>query len=100
MEIYSSFFSKSVLLKVIEAGSPVCIFVREIPISTRIPEDANIEAYYDGPGSVLEILVPKLRAGPEEHEVRVCLRPHLGGNDLMFSFLVCRKLIEVTSHSH
>ncbi|KAK4783302.1 hypothetical protein SAY86_007676 [Trapa natans] len=33
-------------------------FVREIPLSTRIPEDANIEAYYDGPGSVLEIMVP------------------------------------------
>ena len=27
-------------------------FVREIPLSTRIPEDANIEAYYDGPRSV------------------------------------------------
>ncbi|KAF5476065.1 hypothetical protein F2P56_007809 [Juglans regia] len=60
-------------------------FVREIPLSTRIPEDANIEAYYDGPGSVLEIMVPKLRVGPEEHEVRVCLRPHLGGNDLMLT---------------
>ncbi|KAK4392237.1 hypothetical protein Sango_2001500 [Sesamum angolense] len=53
-------------------------FVREIPLSTRIPEDAKIEAYYDGPGTVLEILVPKLREGPEEHEVRVCLRPHHG----------------------
>ncbi|GAB4856774.1 sequence orphan Slt1 [Ancistrocladus abbreviatus] len=52
-------------------------FIREIPLSTRIPEDANIEAYYDGPGTALEILVPKLRAGPEEHEVRVCLRPPL-----------------------
>ncbi|KAJ1387234.1 HSP20-like chaperone [Sesbania bispinosa] len=62
--------------------SPPGEFVREIPLSNRIPEDANIEAYYDGPGSVLEIMVPKLRAGPEEHEVRVCLRPHLGGNDL------------------
>lgn len=60
-------------------------FVREIPLSTRIPEDANIEAYYDGPGTVLEILVPKLREGPEEHEVRVCLRPHLVGNDLMLT---------------
>ncbi|CAK9323253.1 unnamed protein product [Citrullus colocynthis] len=50
-------------------------FVREIPLSTRIPEDANIEAYYDGPGSVLEIMVPKLREGSEEHEVHVCLRP-------------------------
>ncbi|KAK6140286.1 hypothetical protein DH2020_025982 [Rehmannia glutinosa] len=60
-------------------------FVREIPLSTRIPEDAKIEAYYDGPGTVLEILVPKLREGPEEHEVRVCLRPHHGGNDLMLT---------------
>ncbi|KAL0545082.1 hypothetical protein IC582_020223 [Cucumis melo] len=60
-------------------------FVREIPLATRIPEDANIEAYYDGPGSVLEIMVPRLRVGPEEHEVRVCRRPHLGGNDLMLT---------------
>ncbi|CAL0316891.1 unnamed protein product [Lupinus luteus] len=60
-------------------------FVREISLSTRIPEDANIEAYYDGPGSVLEIMVPKHRVGPEEHEVRVCLRPHLVGNDLMLT---------------
>ncbi|KAL6987572.1 sequence orphan Slt1 [Sarracenia purpurea var. burkii] len=60
-------------------------FVREIPLSTRIPEGANIEAYYDGPGRVLEIMVPKLRSGPEEHEVRVCLRPHLGSNDLMLT---------------
>lgn len=60
-------------------------FVREISLSTRIPEDAKIEAYYDGPGTALEILVPKLREGPEEHEVRVCLRPHLGGNDLMLT---------------
>ncbi|KAL6534270.1 sequence orphan Slt1 [Orobanche hederae] len=62
-------------------------FVREIPLPTRIPEDAKIEAYYDGRGTVLEILVPKLRDGVEEHEVRVCLRPppHHGGNDLMLS---------------
>ncbi|XP_071907854.1 uncharacterized protein [Coffea arabica] len=60
-------------------------FIREIPLSTRIPEDANIEAYYDGTGTVLEILVPKLREGPEEHEVRVCLRPHFAGNDLMLT---------------
>ncbi|CAL5207115.1 unnamed protein product [Lathyrus oleraceus] len=64
-------------------------FIREIPLVTRIPEDANIEAYYDGPGSVLEIMVPKLRPGSEEHEVRVCLRPNLGGNldgnDLMLT---------------
>ncbi|XP_076907974.1 uncharacterized protein LOC143564643 [Bidens hawaiensis] len=60
-------------------------FVREIPLATRIPEDANIEAYYDGPGTMLEILVPKLREGLEEHEVRVCLRPHLVGNNLMLT---------------
>ncbi|XVF76621.1 hypothetical protein PTKIN_Ptkin13bG0280900 [Pterospermum kingtungense] len=60
-------------------------FVREIPLSTRIPEDANIEAYHDGPGSVLEIMVPKLQVVPEEHEIRVCLRPKLVGNDLMLT---------------
>ncbi|CAI9780128.1 unnamed protein product [Fraxinus pennsylvanica] len=60
-------------------------FVREIPLSTRIPEDANIEAYYDGPQTILEILVPKLREGPEEHEVRVCPRPNHGNNNLMLT---------------
>ncbi|CAH9146690.1 unnamed protein product [Cuscuta epithymum] len=60
-------------------------FVREIPLSTRIPEDANIEAYFDASGTVLEILVPKLQEGSEEHEVRVCLHPHLGGNDLILN---------------
>ncbi|KAK4272962.1 hypothetical protein QN277_021447 [Acacia crassicarpa] len=60
-------------------------FVREIPLSTRIPEDAKLEAYYDEPGSVLEITVPKLHGGPEEHEVRVCRRPQLGGNDFMLT---------------
>jgi hypothetical protein len=30
--------------------------------------------------------VPKHRVGPEEHEVRVCLRSHLGGNDLMLTW--------------
>ncbi|KAE8687024.1 putative mediator of RNA polymerase II transcription subunit 37e-like [Hibiscus syriacus] len=60
-------------------------FVREIPLSTRIPEDANIEAYHDGPGSVLEIMVPKLKEVPQEHEVLVCLRPKLVGSDLMLT---------------
>ncbi|KAG2262382.1 hypothetical protein Bca4012_012954 [Brassica carinata] len=57
-------------------------FMREIQLPNRIPEEANIEAYFDGTGPVLEILVPKLRGGvEEEHEVRVCLRPqhHMGG---------------------
>lgn len=58
-------------------------FIREISLPTRIPEDAKIEAYHDELGTVLEVLVPKFRQGPEEHEVRVCLRPrHHGVNDL------------------
>ncbi|XP_055807237.1 uncharacterized protein LOC129875988 [Solanum dulcamara] len=61
-------------------------FIREIPLPARIPEDAKLEAYYDESGTVLEILVPKVREGTEEeHEVRVCLRPHLVGNDLMLT---------------
>ncbi|KAG7549246.1 HSP20-like chaperone [Arabidopsis thaliana x Arabidopsis arenosa] len=52
-------------------------FMREIQLPNRIPEEANIEAYFDGTGPVLEIVVPKLRGGvEEEHEVRVCLRSH------------------------
>lgn len=50
-------------------------FVREIPLPTRIPEDAKLEAYGDETGTMLEIIVPKHHEGPEEHEVRVCLRP-------------------------
>lgn len=50
-------------------------FIREIPLPTRIPEDAKLEAFGDPTGTMLEILVPKHRVGPEEHEVRVCLRP-------------------------
>ncbi|PON88705.1 FYD [Trema orientale] len=50
-------------------------FVREISLPTRIPEDGKLEAYCDETGTVLEIIVPKHRVGPEEHEVRVCLRP-------------------------
>lgn len=50
-------------------------FVREIPLSTRIPDDAKLEAYCDETGTALEIMVPKQHAVPEEHEVHVCLRP-------------------------
>jgi len=57
-------------------------FKREIPLATRIPDDANLEAYFDKSGTVLEILVPKHRVGPEEHEVPVCLRPP---NDFLLS---------------
>ncbi|XP_065870131.1 uncharacterized protein [Euphorbia lathyris] len=55
-------------------------FIREIPLPNRIPEDAKLEAYRDETGTMLEIIVPKNRLGPEEHEVRVCLRPLLGVN--------------------
>jgi len=50
-------------------------FVREIPLPTRIPEDATLEAYRDETGTGLEIMVPKFRVGPEEHEVHVSMRP-------------------------
>ncbi|KAH7678045.1 HSP20-like chaperones domain-containing protein [Dioscorea alata] len=61
-------------------------FIREIPLATRIPEDAKLEAYYDETGTVLEIMVPKHRVGPEEHEVHVCMRPpHLGANELLLT---------------
>lgn len=61
-------------------------FIREIPLATRIPEDAKLEAYYDETGTILEIMVPKHRVGPEEHEVHVCLRPpHLGANELLLT---------------
>ncbi|KAJ4835608.1 hypothetical protein Tsubulata_045842 [Turnera subulata] len=50
-------------------------FIREISLPNRIPEDAKLEAYGDETGTMLEIIVPKHRVGPEEHEVRVCLRP-------------------------
>ncbi|KAE8654322.1 putative mediator of RNA polymerase II transcription subunit 37e-like [Hibiscus syriacus] len=60
-------------------------FVREIPLSTQITEDAKIKAYLDGTGSALEIMVPKLPVVPEEHEVRVCLRAKLGGSGLMLT---------------
>ncbi|XP_021910373.1 uncharacterized protein LOC110824130 [Carica papaya] len=50
-------------------------FIREISLPNRIPEDAKLEAYHDETGTMLEIMVPKHHVGPEEHEVRVCLRP-------------------------
>lgn len=50
-------------------------FIREILLPNRIPEDAKLEAYRDETGTMLEIIVPKHRVGPEEHEVRVCFRP-------------------------
>ncbi|WOL05059.1 hypothetical protein Cni_G13782 [Canna indica] len=44
-------------------------FVRETSLVSQIPEDAELEAYYDKTGTILKIMVPKHSAGPEEHEV-------------------------------
>ncbi|CAL9103767.1 unnamed protein product [Musa acuminata var. zebrina] len=64
-------------------------FVREIPLATRIPEDAKLEAYYDETGTLLEIMIPKYRVGPEEHEVHVSMHPpHLGSNELLVEGLL------------
>ena len=60
-------------------------FVREIPLATRIPEDAKLEAYCDETGTMLEIIVPKHHVGPEEHEVRVCLRSSPWNEPLMLT---------------
>ncbi|KAF7024539.1 hypothetical protein CFC21_036874 [Triticum aestivum] len=61
-------------------------FIREIPLATRIPEDAKLEACFDEAAAVLEIMVPKRGNEPEEHEVRVSMRPpHLGVNDLLMT---------------
>ncbi|KAJ9178269.1 hypothetical protein P3X46_010166 [Hevea brasiliensis] len=60
-------------------------FIREIPLPTRIPDDAKLEAHGDETGTGLEIIVPKHRVGPEEHEVPVCLRPHLAVSELLLS---------------
>ncbi|RZC63709.1 hypothetical protein C5167_025473 [Papaver somniferum] len=49
----------------------VKISCREIQLATRIPEDAKLEAYFDESGKALDMMVPKHRVDPEEHEVRV-----------------------------
>jgi hypothetical protein len=61
-------------------------FIREIPLATRIPEDAKMEAYFDEAASILEIMVPKRGNEPEEHEVRVSLRPpHFVPSELLLT---------------
>lgn len=60
-------------------------FVREIALATRIPENADLEAYYVEAGAGLEIMVPKHHVLSEEHEVRVFLRPQLGPNELLLT---------------
>ncbi|KAL5647222.1 hypothetical protein ACJX0J_041577, partial [Zea mays] len=47
-------------------------FIRQIPLATRIPEDAKLESCFDEAASVLEIMVPKRGNEPEQHEVQEC----------------------------
>lgn len=53
-------------------------FVREISLATRIPENAELEAFYMEAGAGLEIFIPKHDEVSEEREVRVFLPPHFG----------------------
>eukprot|EP01018_Ginkgo_biloba_P033159 Gb_13174 [translate_table: standard] len=56
-------------------------FVREIALATRIPENAELEAYFVEAAAGLEIMVPKHHVFSEEREVRVFLRPQSGQNE-------------------
>lgn len=60
-------------------------FVREIALATRIPENAELEAYCIEDGAGLEIMVPKHHVLSEEREVRVFLRHQLGTNELLLT---------------
>lgn len=53
-------------------------FIREIALATRIPENAELKAFYIEAGAGLEIMVPKHHDTYEEREVRVFLPPQLG----------------------
>lgn len=60
-------------------------FIREIALATRIPENAELEAFYVEAGAGLEILVPKHNEFSEEREVHVFLPPLLGHNESLIS---------------
>lgn len=53
-------------------------FVREISLPTRIPDNAELKAFYVEESAGLEIMVPKHVHFSEEREVRVFLLPQLG----------------------
>ncbi|KAH7287571.1 hypothetical protein KP509_32G063000 [Ceratopteris richardii] len=53
-------------------------FIREISLATRIPDDAELKAFYVEASAGLEITVPKHTQVSEEREVRVFLPPQLG----------------------
>ena len=61
------------------------VFIREIPLTTRIPENAELEAYYLESGAGLEILVPKHNEFSEEREVHVFLPPQVAHKDSLIS---------------
>lgn len=58
-------------------------FVREIPLATRIPENAELKAFYVEASAGLEIMVPKHLHFSEEREVRVFLPPQLGKSEVL-----------------
>ncbi|KAH7353057.1 hypothetical protein KP509_19G076900 [Ceratopteris richardii] len=58
-------------------------FVREIPLATRIPESAELKAFYVEESAGLEIMVPKHSHISEEREVRVFLPPQLEKGDVL-----------------
>eukprot|EP00250_Pteridium_aquilinum_P015141 c22405_g1_i1 orf=3-1037(+) len=55
-------------------------FVREIPLATRIPDNAELKAFYVEASAGLEIMVPKHTRFSEEREVRVFLPPQIAKN--------------------
>ncbi|KAI5069428.1 hypothetical protein GOP47_0015729 [Adiantum capillus-veneris] len=56
-------------------------FMREIALATRIPENAELEAFYMEAGAGLEVFIPKHEEVSEEREVRVFLPPQYGHKD-------------------
>lgn len=60
-------------------------FIREIALPTRIPEDAEVKAFYAEAGAGLEIMVPKHVIFSEEREVHIFLPPQLGHSESLIS---------------
>ena len=58
-------------------------YIREIPLATRIPENAELKAFYVEASAGLEIMVPKHSLFSEEREVRVFLPPQLGNSEVL-----------------
>ncbi|KAL0844453.1 hypothetical protein Bca101_017699 [Brassica carinata] len=90
-----------------ESSSEHCLpgeFVRAVPLSTRIPEDTNIEAYYHGPGSLrplVGIKQERLKCIRSERYVQTLLSigVRLGLNEFMvFKFREMRVQSHLTAH--